>query len=135
MSVICVTRMPAAWMARTALSRPAPAPCILTSHSCMPFATATRAASCATIVAANAVDLREPLKPALPAELQEITPPRASAIETWVLLKVERMNAIPAGIDLPLFLAFGASPSAAGAAASAAGAAGATSFLTSSLMS
>ena len=105
-----------------------------TSHSCMPFATATRAASCATIVAANAVDLRLPLKPALPAELQEITPPRASAIETCVLLKVERINAIPAGIDLPLFLAL-ASPSAAGAAASAAGAAGATSFLTSSLIS
>ena len=46
--------MPAAWIARTALSRPAPAPCILTSHSCMPFATAMRAASWATIVAAKA---------------------------------------------------------------------------------
>ena len=85
----------------------------------MPLATATRAASCATIVAANAVDLREPLKPALPAELQLITPPRASAMETCVLLNVERMNAIPAGIDLPDFFALtsAASPSAAGAAA------------------
>ena len=124
-------------MARTALSRPAPAPCILTSHSCMPLATATRAASCATIVAANAVDLRDPLKPALPAELQLITPPRASAIETCVLLNVERMNAIPAGIDLPLFLAFAspsAAPSAAGAAAAAGASTGAASILVSSLM-
>ena len=115
--------MPAAWIARTALSRPAPAPCILTSHSCIPLATATLAASWATIVAANAVDLRLPLKPALPAELHEITPPRASAMETWVLLKVERMNAIPAGIDLPLFFAFAtaslSAPSAAGAATGA----------------
>ena len=91
----------------------------------------------ARILAAKAVDLRLPLKPALPAELQEITPPRASAIETWVLLNVERMNAMPAGIDFPLFLALAtASPSAAApSAAGATGASGAaTSFLTSSLI-
>ena len=54
------------------------------------------------MVAANAVLLRDPLKPALPAELQAITPPRASVIETSVLLKVDRTKAIPAGIDFPL---------------------------------
>ena len=90
------------------------------------------------IVAANAVDLRLPLKPALPAELQLITPPRASAIETCVLLNVLRMNAMPAGIDFPLRFFATASPSAAAApsAAGTAGAAsGAASFFTSSLMS
>ena len=81
-----VTWMPTDWMARTADSRPAPAPCMRTSTSCMPRAKAVRAASWATMVAAKAVDLREPLKPALPEELQEITPPRASAMETRVLL-------------------------------------------------
>ena len=73
-------------------------------------------------VAANAVDLREPLKPALPAELQLITPPRASAIETCVLLNVERMNAIPAGIDLPDFFAFSTTSPSAGAAVGSTGA-------------
>ena len=102
----------------------------------MPLANAVFAAVCATIVAANAVDLRLPLNPSLPAELHAITPPRASAIDTCVLLNVDLMNAMPGGIDLPgrAFLT-AASPSAAGAAGAAAAAAGAaSSFLISSLI-
>ena len=53
-SLITVTCIPADWIARTADSRPAPAPWTRTSTSCIPFDTAWRAASWATIVAANA---------------------------------------------------------------------------------
>src|ERR1041385_5174666 len=102
----------------------------------MPWDIAWRAASCATCCAANAVLLREPLKPTRPALDQPITLPCISVMETCVLLKVARMFAMPmemflAPLALTIFLAFGSSPSnscAVGAAAatgapSAAGAA------------
>src|SRR5690606_35023654 len=56
------------------------------------------AAVSAAICAAYGVDLREPLKPRAPAEDQEIAFPCASVIVTIVLLKVERMCAIPFSI-------------------------------------
>ena len=49
------------------------------------------AASCA----ANGVDLREPLKPTLPADAQEMTFPSVSVIVTMVLLKELLMCATP----------------------------------------
>src|SRR5215213_2717827 len=77
---------------------------------------AWRAASWATCWAANAVLLREPLKPTRPALDQPITLPCMSVIETWVLLKVARMFATPvemflAPLALTIFFAFGSSPS------------------------
>jgi hypothetical protein len=60
--------------------------------------TATRAASWPTTVAANAVLLRDPLKPARPDVHHEITLPRISLIATVVLLNVALMWAIPEGI-------------------------------------
>jgi hypothetical protein len=47
---------------------------------------AARAAFSAASCAANGVDLREPLKPTLPADAQEITFPSVSVIDTIVLL-------------------------------------------------
>ena len=87
MSLIDVTFKPADCTARIADSRPAPGPWTLTSTSCIPWLTACRAASCATIVAAYAVLFREPLKPHRPAEFQETTLPRMSVMVTIVLLK------------------------------------------------
>ena len=78
MSLMRVTAMPEVAIARTADSRPAPAPWTRISTSCMPLATALRAHSCATIVPAKAVDLRDPLNPALPEELHAMTLPRAT---------------------------------------------------------
>ena len=45
--------------------------------------------------AANGVDLREPLKPTLPAEAQASTLPSGSAIDTIVLLNELLMCATP----------------------------------------
>ena len=49
------------------------------------------AAASAAICAANGVDLREPLKPTVPADCQEITLPWGSVMETMVLLNVDLM--------------------------------------------
>ena len=43
------------------------------------------------VCAANGVDLREPLKPTVPADCQEITLPWGSVMETMVLLNVDLM--------------------------------------------
>src|SRR6266516_2507149 len=56
---------------------------------------ACREASCATICAAYAVLLREPLKPTLPALDHPITLPFRSVIVTTVLLKVASTCATP----------------------------------------
>src|SRR5699024_10995722 len=53
------------------------------------------AAASAAICAAKGVDLREPLNPSAPAELQPITLPWTSVMVTIVLLNVERIWAIP----------------------------------------
>src|SRR5699024_8358197 len=88
-SRIAVTSRPAACSERIAASRPAPGPFTATSRDFMPLSTADFAAVSAAICAANGVDLRDPLKPSAPAELQPITLPPVSVIVTIVLLKVE----------------------------------------------
>src|SRR5688572_14227046 len=59
-----------------------------------------RAAASAVTCAANGVDLREPLKPAEPADSQTITLPSGSVMVTIVLLKEVLMWAIPYGTFL-----------------------------------
>src|SRR4051794_20160534 len=54
-----------------------------------------RAAESAVTWAANGVDLREPLKPAPPADSHAITPPSRSVSVTMVLLKLVLMCAWP----------------------------------------
>lgn len=88
-SRIDVTAMPWATIARTAASRPAPEPRTSTSTSRSPCSLPLRAASSAARCAAKAVDLREPLKPAVPALPQHKTPPEGSVIVTIVLLNVD----------------------------------------------
>ena len=53
-----------------------------------PCSCAIFAAASAAICAANGVDLREPLKPTVPADCQEITLPEGSVMLTMVLLNV-----------------------------------------------
>jgi hypothetical protein len=57
-----------------------------------------RAAASAVTCAANGVDLREPLKPAPPADSHAITLPSLSDSETIVLLKEVLMWAWPIGM-------------------------------------
>ena len=57
----------------------------------MPCSIALCAASSAASCAANGVDLREPLKPARPADDQATTLPETSVIVTIVLLNVDVM--------------------------------------------
>ncbi len=59
-----------------------------------------RAAESAVTCAANGVDLREPLKPAPPADSHAITLPSRSVSETIVLLKLVLMWAWPNGMFL-----------------------------------
>ena len=62
----------------------------------MPF----RAAASAVTCAANRVDLREPLKPAPPADSHAMTLPSRSVSETIVLLNEVLMCAWPIGMFL-----------------------------------
>src|ERR1700692_635307 len=62
----------------------------------MPFWAAASAVTCA----ANGVDLREPLKPALPADSQAMTAPSRSVRVTIVLLNDVLMWAWPTGMFL-----------------------------------
>ena len=59
-----------------------------------------RAAASAVTCAANGVDLREPLKPAPPADSQAITLPSRSVSDTIVLLNEVLMCAWPIGMFL-----------------------------------
>src|SRR3954451_7888557 len=59
-----------------------------------------RAAASAVTCAANGVDLREPLKPAPPADSQAMTLPSRSVSVTIVLLKLDLMCATPTGMFL-----------------------------------
>src|SRR3954447_44838 len=59
-----------------------------------------RAAESAVTWAANGVDLRDPLKPAPPADSHAITLPSLSESETIVLLKLVLMCAWPNGMFL-----------------------------------
>src|ERR1700753_3306807 len=90
-----VTTRPTAGSARSADSRPEPGPETSTSRVRMPCSIALRAASSAAICAAYGVDLREPLKPIMPAEDQLIALPWLSVMVTMVLLKVAATCATP----------------------------------------
>src|SRR4051794_3308438 len=89
------TSRPMAPSDRIAVSRPEPGPLTKTSIFFMPCSCARRPAASAAICAANGVDLRDPLKPTVPAEAQETTAPVGSVIVTMVLLKVLLMWASP----------------------------------------
>src|ERR1019366_9640218 len=91
---------PAAWIARSADSRPEPGPETSTSSVRMPCSEAFLTASSAAIWAANGVDLRDPLKPIVPADDHEIVLPCASVMVIIVLLKVEFTWATPEAIFL-----------------------------------
>ena len=65
---------------------------------------ARRAHCSAAIWAANGVDLRDPLKPTLPADAQASVLPRWSVIVMIVLLKELLMCATPWGTFLRSFL-------------------------------
>lgn len=99
-SRILVTKSPCACRVRIAASLPAPGPLTKTSICRSPFSFALRAASSAARWAANAVDLRDPLKPAVPELPQQMTLPSGSTSVIIVLLKVDCMYAFPTGMDL-----------------------------------
>src|SRR5262245_33521934 len=86
---------PTACRARSADSRPEPGPITSTSRIFMPCSIAFLPASSAAICAAWGVDLREPLKPMVPAEDQAIVLPWASVMVIIVLLKVALTWAMP----------------------------------------
>src|SRR5829696_9817794 len=90
------TSRPIAPRDRIAVSRPEPGPLTNTSIFFMPWSIARRPAASAAICAAYGVDLREPLKPTVPADAQAITAPLGSVIEMTVLLKVLLIWAWPA---------------------------------------
>src|SRR5215203_938082 len=90
------TSRPIAPSERIAVSRPEPGPLTNTSTRFMPCSIARRPAASAAICAAYGVDLREPLKPTVPADAQAITLPFGSVIEMTVLLNVLLMCAWPA---------------------------------------
>src|SRR5262249_9179724 len=85
-SLTPVTSSPAACSERIAVSRPEPGPLTNTSTFWRPCSIPFRAAASAVTCAANGVDLREPLKPAPPADSHAITLPSRSVSDTIVLL-------------------------------------------------
>jgi hypothetical protein len=87
--------MPVFCKERIAVSRPDPGPFTNTSTLRTPCSMARRAQDSAASCAANGVDLREPLKPTLPADAQASTFPSRSVIETIVLLNELLMCATP----------------------------------------
>ena len=97
-SEIVPTSSPVAVSERMAVSRPEPGPLTKTSIFFMPWSMARRPAASAAICAANGVDLREPLKPAPPADSHAITLPSRSVSATIVLLKLVLMCAWPNGM-------------------------------------
>src|SRR5215218_10720400 len=86
---------PAAWSERIAVSRPDPGPLTNTSTFWRPCSMPLRAHESAVTCAANGVDLREPLKPAEPADSHAITFPSLSVRDTIVLLNEVLMCACP----------------------------------------
>src|SRR5262245_29180925 len=102
-SLISVTLIPAAWIARTADSRPDPGPFTYTETWRTPCSIAFFAHSSAATCAANGVDLRDPLKPDPPALAHASAPPDGSVIVMIVLLNVDWTCTTP---DWTLFLTF-----------------------------
>src|SRR5437899_11307781 len=94
-SLMPVTSMPAFCNERIAVSRPEPGPFTTTSTLRTPCSIARRAHCSAAICAANGVDLREPLKPTLPADAHARTLPSWSVIDTIVLLNELLICAMP----------------------------------------
>src|SRR5881398_389721 len=80
-----------------AVSRPEPGPLTYTSTRSSPCSMPFLAAASAVTWAAKGVDLREPLKPAPPADSHAITLPSLSVRATIVLLKLVLMWACPNG--------------------------------------
>src|SRR5437660_4033904 len=91
---------PAAWSERIAVSRPEPGPFTKTSTFWRPCSMPLRAQESAVTWAANGVDLREPLKPADPADSQAMTFPSLSVSDTMVLLNDVLMCAWPIAMFL-----------------------------------
>src|SRR5262249_12856232 len=91
---------PAACSERIAVSRPDPGPLTNTSTFCKPCSMPLRAAASAVTCAAKGVDLREPLKPAEPADSHTITFPSVSVSATIVLLNEVLMCAWPMAMFL-----------------------------------
>src|SRR5213076_2991160 len=91
---------PAACSERIAVSRPDPGPLTKTSTFCSPCSIPLRAHESAVTCAAKGVDLREPLKPAEPADSHAITLPSLSVNATIVLLKLVLMWAWPIAMFL-----------------------------------
>src|SRR3954468_12851468 len=97
-SLTPVTSRPAAERERMAVSRPEPGPLTNTSTFWRPCSMPLRAAASAVTWAAKGVDLREPLKPAPPADSHAMTLPSRSVRETIVLLNDVLMCAWPIGM-------------------------------------
>src|SRR5512139_33808 len=95
---------PIALNARTADSRPGPGPLMRTSMFFTPHSCAARPARSAAICAANGVDLREPLKPALPEVAQDSVLPCRSVMVTMVLLNDACTCAMPSATFFLTFL-------------------------------
>src|SRR5688500_20237692 len=95
---------PSALSARTADSRPGPGPLMRTSMFLTPHSWAARPARSAATCAANGVDLREPLKPALPEVAQDSVLPWRSVIVTMVLLNDACTWAMPSDTFFLTFL-------------------------------
>src|SRR5438067_13190385 len=95
---------PMAFSARTADSRPGPGPLMRTSMFFTPHSCAARPQRSAATCAANGVDLREPLKPALPEVAQASVLPCRSVMVTIVLLNEAWICAIPSATFFLTFL-------------------------------
>src|SRR5205814_3103849 len=95
---------PIAFSARTADSRPGPGPLMRTSMFFTPHSCAARPQRSAATCAANGVDLREPLKPALPEVAQASVLPWRSVIVTIVLLNEAWICAMPSATFFLTFL-------------------------------
>src|SRR5260221_5276922 len=103
-SLMPLTSSPVFMSERIAVSRPEPGPLTMTSTVRRPCSIARRAHCSAASWAANGVDLREPLKPTLPADAQATTLPCESEIETIVLLNDDLMCTTPCVMFLRSFL-------------------------------
>src|SRR6202167_4655316 len=106
---------------RSADSRPDPGPATSTSSVRMPCSCAFLAASSAATCAAYGVDLRDPLKPMVPAEDQAMVLPWTSVMVIMVLLKLALTCATPEAMflrsrrrtrvaSLPILNPFGSKP-------------------------
>src|ERR1700730_13601227 len=94
-SLMPATSIPVFTRDRMPVPRPEPGPLTRTSTLRTPCSMARRAHCSAASWAANGVDLRDPLKPTLPADAQARTLPSGSLIDTIVLLNELLMCATP----------------------------------------